>query len=87
MKEKANKQNLRSTWSTIVHDKLEPCILHHHPGDALGRQVRVDRGELATDGVELDDLPDRCSYPLHCRNERVWECPFNGKLALHNAHI
>ena len=41
------------------------------PGDALGRQVRVDRGELATDGVELDDLPDRCSYLLHCRNERV----------------
>ena len=42
--------------SSHLCNKVEPLLAHLHPGDALSRQVRVDGGELATDGEVVDDF-------------------------------
>ena len=60
-------------------DEVEPLLPHLHPGDAFSRQVRVDGGELATDGVEVDDLLDGCPHLL---NVLVLEGILNRILAL-----
>ena len=52
-------------------DEVEPLLPHLHPGDAFSRQVRVDGGELATDGLEVDDLLDGCPHLLHALNVLV----------------
>ena len=52
------------TWS-IVSDEVEPLLARLHAGDAFSRQVRVDGGELATDGFVVDDLLDGSPKPLH----------------------
>ena len=42
----------------------------------------MDRGELATDPVEVDDLLDGCPYLVHALNALVAEDSVDGKLAL-----
>ena len=54
-------------------DEVEPLLPHLNPCDAFSRQVRVYGGELATDGVVLDDLLDGCSQLLHALNALVHE--------------
>ena len=51
-----------------LFDEVEPLLPHLHPGDAFSRQVRVDGGELATDGAVLDDLRDGSPHLLHALN-------------------
>ena len=53
---------------------MEPLLPHLNPGDAFSSQVRVDGGELATDGVVVDDLFDGCSYLLPALNAFEGEC-------------
>ena len=60
-----------------VCDEEEPLLPHLYLGDALSRQVRVDGGELAMDGVLVDDLLDGRSHLLHALNALVAECLFN----------
>ena len=62
--------------------EVEPLLPHLHPGDAFSRQVRVDGGELATDGVVLDDLLDGSPHAFHAFNAFVAKWSINGKLAL-----
>ena len=69
------------TWFSL-YDEVEPLLPHLHPGDAFCRQVRVDGGELATDGVVLDDLLDGCTQLLHALNSLVKECVIDGIFAL-----
>ena len=60
------------TWQ-IVFDEVEPLLPHLHPSDAFSRQVRVDGGELATDGEVVDDLLDGRPHLLHALNALVHE--------------
>ena len=66
----------------MASDEVEPLIPHLHPGDAFSRQVRVDRGELATEGVVLDDLLHSCSHLPHAFDAAVCKLSVNGKLTL-----
>ena len=69
------------TWF-FLFDELEPLLPHLHPGDAFSHQVRVDGGELASDGREVDDLLDgRPHLPL-ALNALVAECHVDSILAL-----
>ena len=54
MKTSLNVNWILTCWAASI--EVEPLLAHLHPGDALSRQVRVDRGELATDGEVVDDL-------------------------------
>ena len=63
-------------------DEVKPFLPHLHPGDAFCRQVRVDRGELATESIVLDDLLQGCSHLLHALDAVVHELSVNGKLTL-----
>ena len=65
-----------------LFDEVEPLLPHLHPGDAFSRQVRVDGGELATDGFVLDDLFDGRPQLLHALNALVLECIFDRILTL-----
>ena len=66
----------------IVLGEEEPLLPHLHSRDALSRQVRMDGGELATDGVVVDDLLDGCPHLLHALNAFVNEDSVNGEFAL-----
>ena len=66
----------------IVCDEVEPLLPHLHPGDAFSRQVRVDGGELATDGEVVDDLLDGRSQLVHVFNILVHENLLHCKLDL-----
>ena len=50
---------------------MEPFLAHLHPVDALRRQVRVDGGELVTDGVVVRDLLDGCPQIISAVNTLV----------------
>ena len=65
-------------------DEVEPFLPHFHPDedDAYSCQVRVDGGELATEGVVLDDLLHSCSHLLHALDAVVCKLSVNGKLTL-----
>ena len=63
-------------------DEVEPFLPHFHPDDAYCRQVRVDGGELATEGVVLDDLLHSCSHLPHAFDAAVCKLSVNGKLTL-----
>ena len=69
------------TWF-FLFDELEPLLPHLHPGDAFSHQVRVDGGELATDGLVVDDLLDGRPHLLHALNALVLKCFVDSKLAL-----
>ena len=57
-----------------VCDEEEPLLPHLNLGDALSLQVRVDGGELATEGLIVDDLLEGWSNLLHALNALVQEC-------------
>ena len=61
---------------------MEPLLTHLHLGDPFTFQVRVDGGELATDGPVLDDLVDGCPQNLHALNACVLKHLLYCKLAL-----
>ena len=46
---------------SLFGKEVKPLRAHLHPGDALSRQVRVDGGELATEGLVVDDPFDGSS--------------------------
>ena len=66
----------------IVFDEVEPLLAHLHPGDALSRQVRVDGGELATEGMVVDDLLEGRPQILGAVNTLVYKYLVNSKLHL-----
>ena len=54
-------------------DEVEPLLPHLNPDDTFSCQVMVDRGELATDGVVVDDLLDGRPHLLHALNPLILE--------------
>ena len=54
-----------------VCDEEEPLLPHLNLGDALSLQVRVDGGELATDGEVVGDLLDGFPQILRAVNTLV----------------
>ena len=65
-----------------VCDEEEPLLPHLNLGDALSRQVRVDGGELATDGVVVDEFLEGCSQLVHPFNVPVRKNLLHCKLDL-----
>ena len=61
---------------------MKPLHAHLHPGDALSRQVKVDGGELATDGEVVDDLLDGRLQVVHAFNLIVQKNLLHCKLDL-----
>ena len=44
--------------TTCLTNEAKPLIPHLNPNDALTPQLRVNRGELPTKSVMVDNLPD-----------------------------
>ena len=63
-------------------EELDPVLDHLHPGDAFSQQVRMDGGELATEGLEVDNLLDGRHHLFHCLNPLVVQCSVKRKFAL-----